>query len=393
MGNGLLRSISVVTTSRADYGCLLPILRRIESDPCLRLRLLVSGTHLSPAFGLGVRTIEGDGFDVAERIDILLSSDSPAATAKSMGLGVLGFAESFARERPDVLVVLGDRFEMHAAALAALPFRIPVAHVHGGEVTVGAFDDALRHSITKLSHLHFVATAEYARRLVQLGEEAWRVTVAGAPSLDNLRFVNLHSADEIGRQFGTERGERLLLVTFHPATLESGDPGDQALTLLRAVENTGIPSVVTMPNADPGGQAVRAVIQQRAVANPLIHPVESLGTERYFSLMASAAAMVGNSSSGIIEAASFGLPVVNIGSRQEGRVRGRNVIDVAGTAEAIAAGLDQALDPAFKADLRGMENPWGDGHAAERIVDRLRKIDLGPPIMLKRFVDSEPTNG
>jgi UDP-hydrolysing UDP-N-acetyl-D-glucosamine 2-epimerase len=351
--------------------------------------MIVTGSHLSPEFGMGVRTIESDGFEIADCIEVLGSSDTPEATANAMGLGLTGFAAYFGRQRPDILVVLGDRFEMHVAALAALPFHVPVAHIHGGEITIGAFDDALRHSMTKLSHLHFVSTAEYARRVGQLGEEPWRITVSGAPSLDNLRTIPLRGREELERDPGLRLADTFLLVTYHPATLDMGDPAEQARALFRAIESTGLPSMVTMPNADPGGQAIRAVVRERAAANPLVRWVENLGTEAYFSLMALTAAMVGNSSSGILEAASFGLPVVNVGLRQEGRTHGPNVIDVPATENAILRGLRTALDPRFKAGLNGLTNPYGDGHAADRIVDRLRDVDLGESLLIKRFADAK----
>jgi UDP-hydrolysing UDP-N-acetyl-D-glucosamine 2-epimerase len=385
-----VRTIDVVTTSRADYGILLPVLRCMQSDRRLRLRVIVSGSHLSPLFGMTVMSIEADGFEIADRIDVLGSSDSAEATADAMGRGLSGFGRHFARSRPDVLVVLGDRFEMHSAAAAALPFRLPVAHIHGGEVTTGAFDDALRQSITKLSHLHFVTTEGARRRVLRLGEEAWRVTISGAPSLDNLRRVRLRTRQEVEVETGLRVPEQFALVTFHPATLEESDPAAQMGTLLDTLENGAIQAIVTMPNADPGGRAVRAVIEARAQSTSAVQPVENLGTDLYFSLMAHATAMVGNSSSGIIEAASFALPVVNIGSRQNGRERTGNVIDVAASGEAIAAGLRRALLPSFKASLAGMSNPYGDGHAAERIVERLSGIDLTPALIQKQPSDAEP---
>lgn len=384
-----MRTIDVVTTSRADYGILRPVLRRIHAEPGLVLRVVVSGSHLSQRFGMGVRQIEADGFDIVARIDVLGEADTPEATTRAMGIGLTGFGGYLARQRPDILVVMGDRFEMHVAALAALPFLVPVAHLHGGERTSGAFDDALRHSMTKLSHLHFVSTDEYAQRVRQLGEEAWRVTVSGAPSLDNLRCVRLEGRDELARRFGVPLSDPFLLVTFHPATLDAGDPAEQARALFRAVEGTGLMALVTMPNADPGGQAIRAVAHERAAANGLVRCAETLGTEAYFSAMALAAAMLGNSSSGIVEAASFELPVVNIGPRQEGRVRGANVIDVSTVEAEIAGGLRTALDPAFRARLGGLQNPYGDGHAADRIVERLATAELGPSLLVKRFADAD----
>lgn len=384
-----MRTIAVVTTSRADYGILYPVLRCVQAHPALALRLVVSGSHLSSRFGLSVRQIEADGFDIAARIEVLEDLDTAEATTAAMARGVAGFGRYLATNRPDLLFVIGDRFEMHAAVLAALPFLVPVAHLHGGERSSGAFDDALRHSMTKLSHMHFVSTEAYARRVRQLGEEAWRVTVSGAPSLDNLRHVRLLTRAELAARAGAPLGDRFLLVTFHPATLDTGDPAAQARALFHAVEHTGLALLVTMPNADPGGRAIRSVIAEREAANPRVRSVENMGTEGYFSAMALADAMVGNSSSGIVEAASFGLPVVNVGPRQDGRVRGANVIDVGATEEGIARGLARALDPTFTAGLRGMANPYGDGHAADRIVARLADVELGPALMVKHFADVE----
>ena len=382
-----MRTIDVVTTSRADYGILQPVLRRIQSDSALRLRVLVSGSHLSPRFGSTVNTIERDGFEIGSRVDVLGASDTQEDTVNAMSRGVAGFGRHFARSRPDLLVVLGDRFEMHSAALAALPFRIPAAHIHGGELTAGAFDDALRHSITKLSHLHFVTTEEYARRVRQLGEEPWRIVVSGAPALDQLRTVRLRSREQLLEEFGLNLPEKFLLVTFHPATLDHSDPAEQAKTLFHAIEQTGLPALVTMPNADPGGQAIREVVHERTAANSQIQTVETLGTEGYFSVMALAAAMVGNSSSGIIEAGSFRLPVINIGSRQEGRVRGPHVIDVEPAAAAILRGIRRALEPSFRASLAGTRNLYGEGVAADRIVDRLKTTVLDAALVTKKFCD------
>lgn len=384
-----MRRIAVVTTSRADYGIYKPILRAIEAAADLDLFIIVSGAHLSPDHGMTVRDILSDGFHVAERVEALMASDSSSGTAISMGLALIGYSQALTRLNPDILLVLGDRFEMHAAALAALPFKIPVAHIHGGELTEGAFDDALRHSTTKLSHLHFVATESYGRRVVQLGEEPWRVTVCGAPSLDNLRTMSLKSHKDMEKELDLTLGEHFLLATFHPATLEKADPGDQAQTVLNAVLGSGLPAVVTMPNADPGGKRVREVILRMAAQHSTIHVVENLGTESYFSLMALAAAMVGNSSSGIIEAACFGLPVVNVGDRQRGRVRGPNVVDSPCEASALASALRQALSPDFKLSFKGLANPYGDGRAAERIVTRLQDVKLGVGLIKKRFIDAQ----
>jgi UDP-hydrolysing UDP-N-acetyl-D-glucosamine 2-epimerase len=383
-----LRAISAVTAARSDYGIYLPVLRRIREDADLSLRLIVTGMHLSPEFGLTVKEIEADGFEVAERVETLLSSDTPQGIAKSIGLGVLGFAQVYAHSRPDVLLVLGDRFEMYAATLAALPFKIPVAHVHGGELTQGAIDDALRHSMTKLSHLHFVSTQEYARRVIQMGEEPWRVVVSGAPSLDNLRLVKLFTREELAARFGLRLGrEPFVLVTFHPATLEYEQTEWQVAELLAALEVCGLPVIFTMPNADTSGRTIARMIEEFTATHRSAQAVDNLGTQGYFSMMALAAAMVGNSSSGIIEAASFELPVVNVGSRQRGRVRGENVIDVDYNRASILEGLREALAPGFREKLRGIRNPYGSGAASEKIVEVLKQVQLDDKLVTKRFHD------
>ncbi len=385
-----MRTLGVVTVGRSDYGIYLPVLRRIESTADLSLRLYVAGMHLSPQFGLTVQAVEEDGFDIAERVEIEPVSDTPGGIAKAMGTGVMGFSEVFSRGRPDLLIVLGDRFEMYTAALAALPFKIPVAHIHGGELTEGAIDDALRHSITKLSHLHFVATEEYRRRVVQLGEEPSRVVVSGAPSLDNLRSKPLLGVSALSERLGVPMDPPPLLATFHPVTLEYERTEWHVVELLAALESSGMPVVFTSPNADIGGSTVRKAIDRFVSVSPRAHLAENLGTRAYFSLMSVAAAMIGNSSSGLIEAPSFELPVVNIGSRQDGRVRADNVIDVGYGRDDVLAGIRKAVSTEFPAGLRGLVNPYGDGSAARRIVDYLRQVALTDDLVKKRFHDLRP---
>jgi UDP-hydrolysing UDP-N-acetyl-D-glucosamine 2-epimerase len=375
-----------VTVGRSDYGIYLPILRRIQADPELRLHLIVSGTHLSPEFGLTAVCIEADGFKIAERVEMLLSSDTPEGIAKSMGLGTIGFAQAFSRCQPDILLLLGDRFEMHAAAVAALPFKIPVAHIGGGEITEGAIDDALRHSITKLSHLHFVTTDDYRKRVLQMGEESWRVSRSGSPSLDNLHNVELMDRGQLESHTGLHFDSDPLIVTYHPVTLEYERTEQQLKALLQALRESGFPVVFTMSNADTNGRVINRMLGQFVRTYRQARVVDDLGTQRYFSLMACAAAMVGNSSSGIIEAPSFGLPVVNIGNRQGGRVRAENVIDVGYSPEEILEGIRMAVSPSFRARLRGLANPYGDGHASEVILMRLKKVDLDSRLIVKRFV-------
>ena len=382
-----MRTISVVTVGRSDWGLYLPILEAIRSAPDLQLHLIASGAQLVASHGRTDETIAADGFTIHDRVQMLLASDSPAAIAASMGLGTIGFAQVYERVRPDLLLVLGDRFEMHAAALAAVPLRIPIAHVHGGEVTAGAIDDALRHAITKYSHLHFASTSCHARRIVQLGEEPWRVTVSGAPGLDQLRRLRLLSAEELSAKLGISLDVPPLLVTQHPVTLQSEQAARQADALLEALSSQSRPIIITRPNADTRNTDILERLERFAAARSHVRLVSNLGTLGYFSLMKCAAAMAGNSSSGIIEAASFQLPVVNIGLRQHGRPRSGNVIDCGDSAAEIRTALDRALSAEFREHCRGVQNIYGDGHAAGRIVQVLRTTELNERLLIKSFHD------
>jgi UDP-hydrolysing UDP-N-acetyl-D-glucosamine 2-epimerase len=380
-----MRRIGVVTGARSDYGIYLPILRRIQSASDLALVLIAGGSHLSAEYGRTIQFIEQDGFDIAATVEMVPESDSGAATADAMGRGVIGFARAYAEHAPDLLLVLGDRFEMLSAAVAALPQRIPLAHIHGGELTEGALDDAIRHAITKMSHLHFAATEEYGRRIVGMGEEPWRVTVSGAPALDNVRELPLASRDEVDREYGLEHGSPFLLVTYHPETLEHERAGERMDALLGALEDAGLPVVFTYPNADMGSRAIIERVQRFVGHHANARVATSLGTRAYFGVMRHATAMAGNSSSGIIEAASFELPVVNIGDRQQGRVRGANVIDCTPDRQAIGAAIRQATSPRFRESLVDLRNPYGDGTASERIVSTLAQVPLDARLLRKRF--------
>lgn len=388
-----MRTIGVVTVGRSDYGIYRPVLREIQAREGLELHLLVSGAHLLPVYGLTVREIEKDGFPIAERIQMLEPSDSPEGIARSIGRGVTGFAGALARRAPDILVLLGDRFEMLAAAAAALPFTIPIAHIHGGELTEGAFDDAIRHAITKMSHLHFVATETYRRRILQLGEEPWRVAVSGAPGLDNVLTVDAATVEQLRARLNLGLEQPFLLVTFHPVTLEQEDTERHLDELLTALSALDFDLVFTLPTFDAGSGSVIQRLQRFVASRPGATLVDSLGTQAYFGLMKRAAAMVGNSSSGIIEAASFKLPVVNIGNRQRGRERPKNVIDVEGSKDEILSAIRQATSREFVAELSDLVNPYGDGHAARRIVDVLATVVLDKQLITKSFRDLESIDG
>jgi UDP-hydrolysing UDP-N-acetyl-D-glucosamine 2-epimerase len=381
------RSIGVVTVGRSDYGIYRPILRELASRRCMDALLFVGGAHLLEKFGSTVDEIERDGFAIAERVPMLdEDGDAPADAASAIGRGVTAFAEAFDRQRPDLLLVLGDRYEMFAAGIAALPLGIPVAHIHGGELTTGLIDDSIRHSLTKLSHLHFVATATYAHRVEQLGEEPWRITVSGAPALDELLRVQPLDDDELANR-GVILHGRPLLVTYHPLTLLPERTKADLDALLDAVADTGLDAVLTYPNADPTHTRIVDTIERFASADERYTLVRNLGTDAYATLLRRAAAMIGNSSSGIIEAATFELPVVDIGQRQEGRLRGPNVIHVDGSRSAIAAAISRAVSPEFRSAIAGLHNAYGDGHAAARIVDRLANVPIDENLLIKRFHD------
>lgn len=383
-----MRTMGVVSVGRSDYGIYLPILKRIQNDEDLRLHIFAAGMHLSPAHGMTIKTVEADGFKVIEKIDMLGNSDSPQEIASSIGRGVIGFSKAFFRHPPDIVVVLGDRFEMYSAALAALPFNIPVAHIHGGELTRGAIDDALRHSMTKLSHLHFVATERYARRVIQLGEEPWRVIVSGAPGLDHLDAIIYQERTVLEGRFGIDLSKPTLLVTFHPVTLEYQQVEAQIDALLGAIQKSKCAVLFTSPNADTGRSFILDRICSYIDSHSNSRLVDNLGTETYFSLMRCVAAMVGNSSSGIIEAPSFKLPVVNIGTRQDGRLRVNNVIDVDCNEDAILAGIKKAIHPSFRKQIGDMVNPYKQpGSASEIIVNHLKNIALDDKLRIKSFYD------
>ena len=383
-----MRTIGVVTTSRADYTFYVPVLRQIRAASDLKLALIVSGMHLLPKFGGTLEEMKRDGFPVWAKVNSLGRSDSALGVAQSISRGVEGFAKLFQRRRPDILLVLGDRFDMYAAALAATPFSLPIAHIAGGAVSEGAIDEVFRHSITKMAHLHFVETAAYRERVIRMGEEPWRVTLSGSPSLDNLRRMNFMTTAEINDEFGVSIQEPFLLSTFHPVTRELDMVSSQIAELLKAVEAYEGHVIFTHPNADPAGRFLAKSLKDFGDRRrEKVTFLKNFGTRAYFSLMNSAEAMLGNSSSGLIEAPSFGLPVVNIGNRQRGRLRARNVIDVENCSVAILRGLRKALSRRFRDSLVELENPYGVGRAAPKIVSRLRVVKLNQKLIMKRFHD------
>ncbi|MCP4275856.1 MAG: UDP-N-acetylglucosamine 2-epimerase (hydrolyzing) [Gammaproteobacteria bacterium] len=384
------RKICVITGTRAEYGLLFWLMKEIDAADDLELHLVVTGMHLSPEFGLTYRQIEADGFTIARKVEMLLSSDSAVGITKSMGLAMIGFADAYAELAPDLVVVLGDRFEIFSAVSAATTARIPVAHLHGGETTEGAFDESFRHSITKMSHLHFVAAEEYRKRVVQLGEDPEMVYTVGAPGIDNIKRLNLLSREQLEEVIGFDLGRRALLVTFHPVTLEHSTAQSQFKELLLALDLVDDVRVIfTKSNADPDGRAINKMIDAYVDAHPgTCIARDSLGQLNYLSAMQYVDGVVGNSSSGLIEAPSFRVGVVNIGDRQRGRVKADNVIDCAPDYAAVMAALQRLFSREFQDGLKQVVNPYGDGGTAERILDVIRSYPLDN-ILKKSFFDLE----
>jgi len=382
-----MRRIGAVTTSRADYSSLLPILRLISDDPDLELLLFVGGMHLAPEFGYTVKEIEADGFPIADRIEMMLASDTRESVAKSMGVGVIGFANSLSRYRPDILIVVGDRFELLSVVSAALPLGIPIAHVSGGDITEGAIDNQVRYAITAMSHIHFVAMDAHAKRLLQMGEEPWRVIVTGDPALDLIHQMKFLSRAELSKRLGLELTSPILVITFHPTTLGSVNVLEEVDSLLTALGQVQGTLIFTYPNVDAQNRIIIERIRKFVASQPKAKVFTNLGQLKYYSLLAQADLMVGNSSSGIWEAPGFHLPVVNVGGRQRGRLKAANVIDVRVDANAIYNAIRRGLEPSFRTSLSNLQNPYGDGQAAPRIVDTLKHIELGPRLLQKRFID------
>ncbi len=383
-----MKRLAVITVGRSDFGIYLPILRRLATSKKISFEIYAGGMHLSPQHGMTVRHIERTGFHVAEQVQVLTSSDSPEGIGISMGLGTMNFAQTYQRKKPDLIMLIGDRFEMFAAAAAALPFNIPLVHIHGGELTLGAIDDAIRHSITKLSHLHFVTTEQYRNRVIQLGEEPWRVRQSGAPSLDNLKTFKTIERAELGKLCGLNLATDPILVTYHPVTTAPQAAKAQIAAVLSALAKfEATPIIFTQPNADTNSHVILSEIGHFISQHNNSAVVDNLGTDGFFSMMKIAKVMVGNSSSGLLEAPSFCLPVVNIGRRQEGRVRGENVVDVIDNADDIRRGIDLACSNGFRDKIKNCVNPYLFGNAAEIIVDALEQLEINDKLMRKSFYD------
>ena len=381
------RKICVITGTRAEYGLLRWVMQGIKDDAELSLQIIATGMHLSPEFGLTDREIEKDGFLIDRKVEMLTSSDTSVGIAKSMGLGLIGFADALNELKPDLIVVLGDRFEIFAAVSAALVARIPIAHLHGGETTEGAFDEALRHSITKMSHLHFVATEQYRQRVIQLGEQPDRVFLVGGLGIDNIKRMRLLDRAELEASIDFKLGQKNLLITFHPVTLEASTAKVQMSELLDALATLKDTQLIfTMPNADNDGRILIKLVQQFVDQHANARAFTSLGQLRYLSCIAQVDGVVGNSSSGLTEVPSIKKGTINIGDRQRGRLQAASIINCEPNCESIVAALRQLYSTEFQDGLSKVINPYGAGGASEKIVSTLKHCSIAG-IVKKRFHD------
>jgi len=381
------RKICVVTGTRAEYGLLYWLLQGIKSDPDLVLQIVVTGMHLSPEFGLTYKVIEEDGFKIDYKVEMLLSSDTPVGIAKSMGLGVIGFADAYSQLKPDLVVLLGDRFELLSAAQAALVAKIPLAHIAGGDITEGAFDEAIRHSITKMSHLHFVTNEISANRVRQMGENPDHIFTVGSPGLDYIKKAKLLNRTDLQKTLAFPFKNKNLLITFHPVTLEKSSSADHFQELLNAIHSVGddMGLIFTLPNADTEGRQFIAMLKKFVESHPNAKAFTSLGQQLYLSTMANIDAVVGNSSSGLYEAPSFRIPTVNIGDRQKGRLKATSIIDCKPEAEAIRKSIEKALDE----DYSDTVNPYGDGNSSVKILSILKSFPDLKTLLKKKFYETE----
>jgi UDP-hydrolysing UDP-N-acetyl-D-glucosamine 2-epimerase len=385
-----MRKICVVTGTRADYGILYWLMKEIAADPDLQLQIIATGMHLSPEFGLTYQHIEADGFRIDAKVEMLLSSDSSVGIAKSIGLGVIGFADAINTLMPDILVVLGDRFEILAAAQAAMVMNVPIAHISGGEITEGAIDDRIRHAITKMADFHFVAADIYRRRVIQMGEQPGRVINCGDPGLDNFRRLQLLTRDELEKSLNFPLGLPTFLVTYHPVTAGETNPQKEMQELLNALDQFPEARVImTKPNADAGGRIISRMVDEYSRAHPeRVHMSVSLGQIRYLSAMQCCDVVIGNSSSGIVEAPAIRKPTVNIGNRQSGRLKAQSIIDCDANEKSIVNAINQALSSDFKCMLAKTQSLYGDCNASSTIKNFLKQVNCGKETG-KEFFDVE----
>jgi GDP/UDP-N,N'-diacetylbacillosamine 2-epimerase (hydrolysing) len=380
-----MKKISILTATRAEYGLLKPIIKKLNESPDFDVRVVVTGAHLSPEFGLTYKEIEEDGIKIDEKIEILVSADTPSSISKSMGLAMISFADYFANLKPNMLIVLGDRYETLAVSCTAMNQRIPIAHLYGGETTEGAVDESIRHAITKLSYLHFTSTEEYHRRVIQLGEQPNRVFCVGAIGIENILNEKLLSKNELEESIAFKLDRPYAVVTFHPVTLENNNSAQQFQALLDAINNhKDMKFILSKANADANGRVINQLIDKFVNENENAIAFTSLGIRRYLSALKYCSIVVGNSSSGLVEAPSFGVPTINIGDRQKGRLQADSVINCKPLKEEIDKSIETALSEEFKNKVRSTVNPYGDGKTSVKIVSAIKDVLLNDKIDLKK---------
>lgn len=384
-----MKKICVVTGTRAEYGLLRPLIKRIKEDNDLQLQLVATGMHLSPEFGLTYKEIEEDGFIIDEKVEILLSSDTAVGISKSMGLAMIGFADIFERLKPDMLVILGDRYEIFAATSAAMTARIPIAHIHGGETTEGAIDEVMRHSITKMSYLHFTSTEEYRKRVIQLGEEPSRVFNVGAIGIESIKTLYLLDKKELEESIKFKFGEKTALITFHPVTLEDDTSKKQFKDLLNVLDRfPNLKLIFTKANSDTNGRIINYMIDEYVNENKnRAISFTSMGQLRYLSAMRYSDIVIGNSSSGIIETPTFKVPTINIGDRQKGRIQAGNIINCKPIEKAIYKSIELGLSDSFEKKIENVKNPYGEGNVTEGILHIIKDFTGKNINLKKKFYD------
>ena len=381
------RKICIVTGTRAEYGLLQWLMHDISCEEDLQLQIIVTGMHLSPEFGLTYKLIENDGFKIDKKVEMILSSDTPNSIVKSVGLAQIGFADALEDLMPDVLLILGDRYEIFAAASAAMIYRIPVAHIHGGEKTEGAMDEAFRHCLTKMSHLHFTATEEYRKRVIQLGEQPESVYNFGGLGVDTISRLDLLSKDDLQRKMNFTFNDRTVLVTFHPVTLETRTSAEQFKELLKALDSIDCLKIIfTKANSDTDGRIINQLIDEYSKGKDHVITFTSMGQLNYLSALQYVRVVVGNSSSGLLEAPTFKVGTVNIGERQKGRIKSDSIIDCIPEKDSIIKSINQCLSDEFQDSLKDLINPYGDGGASAQIINVLKNVDLSMKIK-KVFYD------
>lgn len=386
------KNICIITGTRAEYGLLCPLIKKISEDDKLNLQLVITGMHLSPEFGLTYKQIEEDGYKIDEKVEILLSSDTSIGISKSMGLAMISFSEVFDRLKPDMVVVLGDRYEIFSAVSVASISRIPVCHLHGGETTEGAFDENLRHSITKMSYLHFTSTEEYRKRVIQLGESPDRVFNVGAIGIENIKKMNLLSKEELERSINFKLDKKYAIVTFHPVTLENNTAKSQFKELLLALDKIkDLKVIFTKANSDTDGRIINNMIDEFVLTDKeRFISFTSMGSLRYLSAIKYSDVVIGNSSSGIVEVPSFNKPTINIGDRQKGRIQAKSIINCEPVKNDIEKAIERALSDEFLENIKDVKNPYGDGNVSDKVIEKIKYFLENDKINLKKkFCDLE----